>query len=286
MSWEPAALSGRARVAAVIGWPVAHSLSPRLHGYWLRHHRIDGAYVPLAVHPDHIAAALAALPKLGFAGANVTLPHKVAALTAAARVSRRAARIGAANTLVVATDGCIEADNTDAFGFLAHLAASLPAWRAAAAPAVVVGAGGAARAIVDALVEAGCREVRVVNRTDARAEALAAAFGPPVRPLPWRERAASQAGAGLLVNTTTQGMAGQPPLDLDLAHLPVAAAVADIVYTPLETPLLARARGRGHPVVDGIGMLLHQARPGFAAWFGIEPAVTPALRAFVLAGLT
>jgi shikimate dehydrogenase len=278
-------LTGAARVAAVIGWPVHHSLSPRLHGYWLRHYRIDGAYIPLPVRPGDVALALAALPKMGFAGANVTLPHKEAALAAASRVSARALRIGAANTLVVAEDGTLVADNTDAFGFLAHLRASLPSWRADSGPAVVMGAGGAARAIVDALIETGVGEVRIVNRSGERAEALAVAMGPGVCVIPWEARAEALAGAGLLVNATSQGMQGEPALDLDLGCLPLTAAVADIVYTPLETPLLAAARVRGHPLVDGLGMLLHQARPGFAAWFGREPEVTPEVRTFVLAGL-
>lgn len=279
--WVP---SGRARVAAVIGWPVAHSLSPRLHGYWLRQHRVDGVYVPLAVAPAAIDQALRALPALGLAGANVTLPHKERALAVAGRVTPRARRIGAANTLVVAADGVLEADNTDAFGFLAHLRATLPDWQPVA-PAVVVGAGGAARAVVDALIDAGVGEIRLVNRTLARAAAVAAAFGPAVTAVAWDDRQRVLADAGLVVNTTTQGMQGQPPLDLDIARLPAAAAVADIVYTPLQTPLLATARALGHPLLDGLGMLLHQARPGFAAWFGVEPAVTAELRAFVLAGL-
>lgn len=276
-------LSGRARVAAVIGWPIGHSLSPRLHGYWLAQYGIDGAYVPLAVAREDIGRVLPLLPKLGLAGANVTLPHKEAALAAAGRATTRARRIGAANTLIVDPDGTLVADNTDAFGFLQHLRASHPDHRPRTA--VVVGAGGAARAIVDALLEAGATDIRLVNRTRARAEALAAAAGGAVRPVAWEERGGALVGADLLVNATTQGMHGQPPLAIDLAPLPPRAVVADIVYTPLETPLLAAARRRGHPLLDGIGMLLHQGRPGFAAWFGIEPAVTAELRAFVLAAL-
>lgn len=279
------ALSGKARVAGVIGWPVAHSLSPQLHGYWLRKYRIDGAYVPLAVHPEHVRDAIAALPKLGLVGANVTVPHKEAALAAADRVSPEAQRIGAVNTLVVDAEGRIEGRNTDAFGFAENLKASVAGWSIAGAVAVVVGAGGAARAVVDALLEGGAAEVRLVNRSRERAATLAAAYGH--RPLvhPWVEREAALAGASLLVNTTTLGMTGHPPLPLALDALPAEAVVCDIVYVPLLTPLLAAAEARGLRTVDGLGMLLHQARAGFAAWFGIEPEVTDDLRAFVLAGL-
>lgn len=279
------ALSGKARVAGVIGWPVAHSLSPRLHGYWLRKYRIDGAYVPLAVHPEHVRDAIAALPKLGLVGANVTVPHKEAALAASDRISPEARRIGAVNTLVVDAEGRVEGRNTDAFGFAENLKASVAGWSIAGAVAVVVGAGGAARAVVDALLEGGAAEVRLVNRSRERAATLAAAYGH--RPLvhPWAEREAALAGASLLVNTTTLGMAGHPPLPLALDVLPADAVVCDIVYVPLLTPLLAAAEARGLRTVDGLGMLLHQARAGFAAWFGLEPEVTDDVRAFVLAGL-
>ena len=279
-------LSGRARIAGVIGWPVAHSLSPRLHGYWLCQHGIDGAYVPLPVRPAETAAAFAGLAALGFAGANVTVPHKEAALAAVWRATETARRIGAVNTLIVNSDGRLEGDNTDAFGFLAHLRASQPAWEPTAGPALVLGAGGAARAVVAALAAEGVPEVRIANRGADRAERLAAASGGGVRPVSWTAREAALADVSLVVNCTTLGMRGQPPLELSLARLPDRAVVYDIVYTPLETPLLAAARRRGLAVVDGLGMLLHQARPGFAAWFGILPEVTPDLRAHVLAGLS
>ena len=278
------ALSGNARLAGVIGWPIAHSRSPRLHGYWLERYGIDGAYLPFAVRPERLAAALAGLPALGLRGINVTLPHKEAALGRCARVTEAARRIGAVNTIVVTEDGQLEGSNTDAFGFLAHLAASLPGFRPEAGPAVLLGAGGAARAIAVALLDAGVPELRLVNRTRERAEALSAVLGPRARLVDWGGRARALEGATLLVNSTTLGMTGQPALDLDLTALPRAAVVYDIVYVPLETPLLAAARARGHPVVDGLGMLLHQARPGFAAWFGREPEVDSALRDFVLAG--
>lgn len=278
-------ISGRARVAGVMGWPVGHSLSPRLHGYWLRAYGIDGAYVPLAVHPETFEQAARALPRLGFVGANVTVPHKEAALVLVDHVEPLARRIGAVNTLVVRADGSLEGRNTDGFGFLGNLKAARPEWEAAAGPAVVVGAGGAARAVAAALLDAGAPVVRLVNRTPGRAWALADDLGGSFEVVPWERRALALEGAALLVNTTTLGMVGQPPLELALDSLPVSALVTDIVYAPLKTPLLRAAAERGLPWVDGLGMLLHQARPGFAAWFGREPRVTPALRSFVLQGL-
>ncbi|MGE5503643.1 MAG: shikimate dehydrogenase [Actinomycetota bacterium] len=275
-------VSGKARLAGVIGWPIGHSRSPRLHGWWLDQHGIDGAYVPLPVRPEDFETVLRALPRMGFAGANVTVPHKEAALRLVDVVEPLAARIGAVNTLVVLDDGRIEGRNTDAFGFLENLRRGAPGWDAAAAPAVVIGAGGAARAVCAALQDAGIPEIRLANRTPDRALALAAELGAPVRPVAWSERAAALDGAGLVVNTTTLGMTGQPPLDLDLSALASCAVVNDIVYAPLETDLLARARARGNPVVDGLGMLLWQAVPGFEAWFGLRPEVTDELRRFVL----
>jgi shikimate dehydrogenase len=278
-------LSGRARLAGVMGWPVAHSLSPRLHGHWLRRYAIDGAYVPLPVPPERLDQALDALPALGFAGTNLTIPHKEAAVSLVDRLSATAERIGAVNTVVVEPDGTLSGDNTDGFGFIASLSESPVEWHAAAGPAVVLGAGGAARAIAAALLDAGAPEVRLVNRTPERARALAGDLGGPVDPVEWAGRSAALADAVLLVNTTSLGMHGQPPLDLALDDLPPTALVTDVVYTPLVTPLLALARARGNPVVDGLGMLLHQARPGFRAWFGVDPVVDDDLRATVLAGL-
>jgi shikimate dehydrogenase len=283
-------LSGRAALAGVMGWPVGHSLSPRLHGFWLRQHRIDGAYVPLAVAPDRLEQALRALPAMGFRGANLTIPHKEPALGAVDRITPAAARAGAVNTVIVGPDGLL-GDNTDGYGFMENLAAGAPTWRAADGPAVLLGAGGAARAIAVALIDAGAPELRLVNRTLTRAETLAAQLadaaherGTVLTVLPWQDKDALF-GASLLVNTTSLGMTGQPPLEIDLAPLPAGALVTDIVYSPLETDLLATARARGHAVVDGLGMLLHQARPGFRAWFGVDPEVSDALRATVLAGL-
>ena len=273
------------RVAGVVGWPVAHSRSPKLHGHWLQHYRIPGAYVPLAVQPGRLAAALRGLAALGFAGCNVTVPHKEEALALVDHADAAARRIGAANLVVVHRDGSLHGFNTDAYGFLANLRERAPGWRADAGPAVVLGAGGAARAVVAALSDAGAPEVRLVNRTADRAQALATALGGKVRVVAWADRAAALDGAALLVNTTTQGMHGQPALDLDLSALPDAAVVTDLVYVPIETPLLAAARARGNAAVDGLGMLLHQAVPSFAAWFGVTPEVTPELRAAIAATL-
>ncbi len=291
-------LSGQSKLAGVMGWPVGHSLSPRLHGFWLERYGIDGAYLPLAVAPEHFESALGSLAEMGFRGVNVTIPHKQAAFALCGTVAPLAARIGAVNTLDF-DDGRLEGRNTDADGFIENLRQGAPDWDPAAGPALVLGAGGAARAVAVALLDAGAPELRLANRTGARTEALAeelgaeelgaeewgaADLGSQVTAVPWEARGAALDGLSVLVNTTSLGMAGQPPLDLDLDALPEGALVTDIVYAPLETALLARARARGNPVVDGLGMLLHQARPGFEAWFGVAPEVTAELRAFVLAG--
>ncbi|WP_374654157.1 shikimate dehydrogenase [Dongia sp.] len=275
--------TGKTLVAGVFGWPVNHSRSPRLHGYWLAKYGIDGAYLPFSTRPENLVEAIRALPKLGFKGGNVTLPHKERALDAVDALSDVARRIGAVNTLIVQEDGSILGHNTDGYGFLEHLKASAPRWRAEGT-AVVLGAGGAARGIIVALQDAGVARIVLTNRTAARAENLARDLGGSIELVGWETRAEILKDAGLLINTTQLGQAGQPALDIDLKHLPREAVVDDIVYVPLETNLLAQARMRGNPVVDGIGMLLHQARPGFKAWFGHEPDVDAGLRAFVLAG--
>ncbi|MDX2224032.1 MAG: shikimate dehydrogenase [Rhodospirillaceae bacterium] len=275
------AISGKARLAGVIGWPVGHSKSPALHSYWIAKHGLDAAYVPLAVRPERLKDALTGLVALGFAGANLTIPHKQAALALLDDITPTAARIGAVNTLFIDANGRITGTNTDAFGFLANLKHAVTGFDGAGA-AVVIGAGGAARAACVALIDAGCASISVINRTAARAEALAADLGGPVRVVPWAGRAAALGNAALLVNTTSLGMTGQPPLDLDLKALPAGAVVNDLVYSPLETPLLAAARRSGNPVVDGLGMLLYQAQAGFAGWFGVTPEVTADLRAHVM----
>ncbi len=274
----------RPPVAGVIGDPIGQSRSPVLHGHWLGRYGIRGYYVPLEVRPADLAEVLRTLPKMGFRGVNVTIPHKEAALRIADSASDRAALIGAANTLTFHGDGRIHADNTDAYGFLANMRQTVPAWRADAGPAVVLGAGGAARAIIHALLDAGAPEIRLANRTRARAELLADHFGARVQPVDWIEAERALEGAATLVNTTSLGMRGKPPLNLRIEALPKAAVVADIVYTPLMTDLLIRAEAHGCRVVDGLGMLLHQAVPGFESWFGVRPKVDSELRQAVLAG--
>jgi shikimate dehydrogenase len=255
-------ISGNAKLAAVLGWPVAHSLSPRLHNFWLQEYGIDGVFVPLPVAPEHFAQTLRVLSHAGFAGINATVPHKEAALAAVDEADEIARRIGAVNTVVFRDDGSLFGTNTDGAGFLAHLRDQAPSFEPAARPAVVIGAGGAARAITMALVDAGTPEIRICNRTLARAEILALGLGPGARVINWIDRAGALDGAGIVVNTTTQGMIGQEPLDLDLDPLPRKAVVYDIVYNPLETPLMESARARGNLVLGGLGMLLHQAVPG------------------------
>jgi shikimate dehydrogenase len=274
-------ISGKARLAGILGWPVSHSKSPRLHNHWLALHNIEGAYVPLPVAPADLADAIRLLPRLSFAGGNVTVPHKEAVLTLVDIVEPLAARIGAVNTLVVGDDGRITGRNTDALGFMLNLKEVRAS--PAVGPAVVLGAGGAARAACAALIEEGVPEIRLVNRSIDRARQLAADLTGPIVPVEWSGRDAALDGAALLVNSTSLGMTGQPPLEISLDRLPEDALVNDMVYAPLETALLAAARARGNPVADGIGMLLHQARPGFAAWFGVMPEVTPDIRAMMLA---
>ena len=272
-------------LAGVMGWPVAHSRSPLIHNYWLQKYGLTGSYVQLAVQPGQLATALSGLAALGFKGCNVTIPHKVEALKLIHLVDANARRVGAVNTVVVQPDGSLKGMNTDGFGYIQSLLDAQPDWRANSGPVVVLGAGGAARAVVLALADEGAKEIRLVNRTLYKAEAMAAEFGSSVKAIPWELRDAALSGAALLVNTTSQGMHGHQPLDLDLSALPTHALVSDIIYVPLETPLLQAAKARGNPTVGGLGMLLNQARPAFEAWFGILPDVTPELRRSVEATL-
>ena len=276
--------TGAAIVAGVAGWPVKHSRSPRIHNYWLKKYGIDGVYVPFAMPPETARDAIRMLPALGIRGMNVTVPNKETAYDAMDEVDRWAQRLKAVNTIIV-RDGILHGSNTDAFGFLESLREVQPAWQADAGPVVILGAGGAARAIVAGLQDAGAPEIRIANRTPERSAAICDEFGPPVYSIPWEHRAGALGDAALLVNTTSLGMEGQQGLDIDLAKLPTASVVYDIVYVPLETPLLAAARARGNPAIDGLGMLLHQARPGFREWFGTDPVVDQALRDHVLAAL-
>lgn len=272
-------------LAGVMGWPIAHSRSPKIHNYWFGRYGITGSYVPLAVEPGRLETALRALPAMGFAGCNLTIPHKEAALACLDVIDPAAQRIGAVNCVVVDAAGKLIGRNYDGYGFVASLYEGAPNWKAAAGPCILIGAGGGARAIVSGLIDAGATDIRIFNRTRARAERIAADFGAPVTAGDWDDRHAALAGANLLVNTTSQGMVGQAPLDLSLDALPATAVVADIVYAPLETPLLAAARAKGATAVDGLGMLLHQARPAFRDWTGVMPDVTPELRAAIVATL-
>ncbi len=271
-------------VAGVIGWPVAHSLSPRLHRYWLRHYRLDGHYLPFPVPRDELARALDGVRALGLAGVNITVPHKEGVIPHLDTVEAAARRIGAVNTVVADAERRLHGRNTDVFGFIEALHQAQPDFDPARGPAVVLGAGGAARAVVAALADAGAPEIRLVNRTLAKAERLAADLDAPARPVAWEARSETVDGAALLVNATSLGMKGQAPLEFDLDGLPGDAVVYDIVYVPLETELLASARARGNPAVDGLGMLLHQARPAFEAFFGRDPEVTADLRRHMLGG--
>jgi shikimate dehydrogenase len=263
-------ISGQAILAGVMGFPVRHSRSPALHNFWLARHGIDGAYVPLPVAPADFATALQGLRAAGFAGVNVTLPHKEAAFALCESVDESARRAGAVNTIVFSDSG-VQGSNTDGYGFLANLAAH---GVGANGPALLLGAGGAARAIAAALLDAGAK-VSVCNRTRARADALAEAL-PGLSVIDWSHAEAALADQALLVNTTSLGMRGHDPLQFDLSRAPAGLAVADIVYTPIKTALLTRARAQGLAVVPGLGMLMHQAVPGFAAWFGETPEVDEA----------
>jgi shikimate dehydrogenase len=269
------------RLAGVIGWPIAQSRSPLIHGHWMRKHGINGAYVPMAVRPEAVETALRGLAALGFAGCNVTLPHKEQAARIVDRLDDTARRMGAVNLVVVEPDGSLSGFNKDGFGFLESLREAAGAWQPQAGPALVLGAGGGARSIVLSLLDAGAPVVRLANRTADRARRLADEFGAGIEVVEWQQREAALDGAALLVNTTSLGMAGEPALDLKLDRLPRTALVSDIVYNPLVSPLLEAARARGNPVVGGLGMLLHQARPAFAAWFGVLPEITPALRRLI-----
>lgn len=270
-------------LAGVIGAPVAHSRSPKLHGYWLATHGVAGHYVPLHVDSPDFVSVLRMLPKMGFVGANVTIPHKEAALAAADVVTDRASLIGSANTLSFGSDGRVIADNTDGYGFIENLRQNAPHWTADAGAAVVFGAGGAARAVIVALLDAGVPEIRLANRTSARAETLREAFGSRVRVVKWLDAPTELADAATIVNTTSLGMVGQAPFNVPMDNLNRGSLVTDLVYTPLETEFLTHAKAAGCATVDGLGMLLHQAVPGFERWFGIRPEVTEDVRMAALA---
>lgn len=270
--------------SCVIGWPIEHSRSPLIHGHWLDQHGIDGSYTRQGVAPDDFDEFIRAMPDHGFAGGNVTVPHKEAALKCAEVADEAARQIGAANTLWF-EDGKLHASNTDAYGFLANLDEGAPGWDASKPVAMVLGAGGASRAILHALLSRDLSEIRLLNRTLSRAKELAAHFGGRIRVMDWETRNTQLAGCGVLVNTTTLGMTGAPALQIDLSGLGEEAVVTDLVYAPLQTELLKRAGYKGLRCVDGLGMLLHQAVPGFEKWFGVRPKVTSELRARIAADI-
>jgi len=276
--------SGQSVVAGVVGWPVKHSRPPFLYGYWLQQHAIDGIYAPFPVRPHDFNTVIRGLAAAGLAGLNITLPHKRTAFDLCDSADDTAQMLGAANTLVFTIDGLIHGKNTDVFGFLENLRGADDF--ATNDPAVILGSGGAARAVILGLRRHGFQTIRLTSRTRAKAEAAHEALGGAMEIVDWSDRHAMLAGAGLVVNTTVLGMSGQPPLDLKLDDLPAGALVNDIVYTPLETPLLAAARARGNPALDGLGMLLHQGRPAFEAWFGIDPVVGDEVRQAVAENLS
>ena len=268
-------------LAGVMGWPVMHSRSPMLHNYWFKQHGLAGTYVPLAIRPEQLPAALRGLHPLGFAGVNVTIPHKQEAMKIVNEVDALARSIGAISCVIVKADGSLMGTNNDCYGFIHAVRQEHLGWRADAGPIVVIGAGGGSRAVCYGLAQEGAREIRLLNRTFARAKGLSDEFGGPIKALSWEQRHEVLEGAAMVVNTTSCGMLGQPALDIKLDKLPKSALAADIIYIPLETPFLAAARKRGNRTMNGLGMLLNQGRPAWKGWFGIEPEVTAELREMV-----
>ena len=270
-------------LVGVMGWPVAQSRSPILHNYWIEKYRLNGRYVPLPVDPERLTDALRGLRALGFRGCNVTMPHKQNVMPLLDRVDETARRIGAVNTIVIGADGSMSGYNNDGNGYINNVLDVAPHWKADAGPIALLGAGGGARAVLVALIERGAKEIRLVNRTFERAERIANEFGAPVKAIRWERRNDVINDVALLINATNQGMVGNPPLDISLDRLPKQTLVSDLIYVPPVTPFLAVANERGNITVNGLGMLLHQARPAFHAWFGVLPDITPDLRATVMA---
>ena len=271
-------------LAGVMGWPIAQSRSPILHNYWIDKYKLNGRYVPLAVKPENIADAVRGLPALGFRGCNLTMPHKQVAMTMVDTLTDTAKRIGAVNCIIVGDDGKMTGTNNDGNGYYLSLLEVAPQWKPDAGPVAILGAGGAARALLVTLIENGAKEIRLINRTFDKAEALAKDINPSiVKAVPWEKRADAIGDVALLTNATNQGMTGKPPLDISLDKLSKQTLVSDLIYVPPETPFLAAARARGNVTVNGLGMLLHQARPAFKAWFGVMPEITPDLRATIMA---
>lgn len=271
--------------ACVIGWPIAHSRSPAIHGYWLKHYAIDGSYTKRAVPPDDVERFLRSLASEGLAGCNVTIPHKEAAFRLADVREASATAVGAANTLWLDAEGRLCAANTDTYGYMTYLTLEAEEWSHRDAPVSILGAGGAARAIVYGFLEAGVGEIRVFNRSTERAEAMAEAFGPRVKAFPWEQRSLASTESAVLVNTTSVGLKGVGSLDIDFTDFHPDCIVSDIVYVPLETGLIRDARRHGLRTLDGLGMLLHQAVPGFEKWFGVRPEVTTELYNLIAADI-
>lgn len=265
-------------LAAVMGWPVMHSLSPLMHNTWMEQEGLKGTYVPLAIEPGTLEPALRALHPLGFAGCNLTIPHKLDAMDIVDEVDDVARKIGAMSCVVVREDGTLFGTNNDWLGFVGNLKQFFPDFRADTGPVTVIGAGGGGRAVCYAMLDQGAPEIRLVNRTPEEPARIAAEFGGPITPVAWADRHDALEGAVMVVNATSQGMKGEPALEIGLDNLPVSALAVDIIYTPLETPFLAAARMRGNPTLNGLGMLLHQGPAAWKRWFGIEPAITDALR--------
>jgi shikimate dehydrogenase len=270
-------------IAGLLGWPVAHSRSPVIHNHWLAHYGIPGRYVLFPVPPDKLEAAVRGMATLGLRGCNVTTPHKQAIFPLLDRVDELARRIGAVNTVVVEKDGSLTGFNNDGNGFIQSLKDADPQWGPDTGPIAVLGAGGAARAVVASLAAQGAKEIRLTNRTVDKAKEIADAVGAVVQVVPWETRADALDGIAMLANATSLGMSGKPPLEMSLDRLPQRALVGDLIYIPPETPLLAAARARGNVTVNGLGLLLNQARPAFNAWFGVMPEITPALKQAIAA---
>jgi shikimate dehydrogenase len=275
-------MTNKIPLAGVIGTPITHSKSPEIHGYWLKKYNIAGAYIPMDVNTSNLKEVLKVLPKAGFVGVNITIPHKETVLELADLVTDRATLIGAANTLIFRKDGKIHADNTDGYGFLENLKSGAPNWNPSAGPATVLGAGGAARAVISSLLDSGVPEILLTNRTKIRAESLAENFGNRVKVIDWVQAGNILEGSALVVNTTALGMVGKKEMRIPLDGLSINTIVTDLVYTPLETDLLSTARQIGCVTIDGLGMLLHQAVPGFERWFGLRPTVDNDTRAIAL----
>jgi shikimate dehydrogenase len=279
-------LQDRFLMAGVMGWPVMHSRSPLMHNHWFAQEKLRGVYVPLAIQPDQLERALRSLHALGFSGCNLTIPHKQQALKIVDEIDPVAQKMGAISCVAVKEDGRLIGSNNDAAGFIRNIKEFQADWQANKGPIVVIGAGGGSRAVCQGLIQEGATEIRLVNRHLERAQIIQSDLGGPIQAHDWSDRADLMEGASMVVNTTSQGMVGQTPLDIQLDKLPVTALATDIVYTPLETPFLAQARMRGNRTLNGLGMLLHQGPLGWKVWFGIEPKVTPELRKLLEQSLT